>query len=63
MERYAVVRDAIEFRFTKWHETYAEAKEEAEKLCRKERTPFNILQLVSYCHVEETPVKWVEEKK
>lgn len=58
--RYAVVRSAIEFKFTKWHETYNEAKAEAERLCRKERMPFTILKEMAFCYTEEIPVNWTE---
>ena len=44
--------------FTKWHDTLKEAKAEAERLCRKERTSFHVLKLVETCSVEEIPVKW-----
>ena len=61
--KYAVVRLAPEgapMQFKKWHDTYELAKAEAERLCRKEKDTFGIVRLVSYCEVEETPVKWTE---
>ena len=56
--RYAVVKQGINMTFNKWHETYEEAKVEAERLCRKERVPFSVIREASYCYVEEAPIKW-----
>lgn len=61
-ERYAVVRENVEFRFTKWHDTLEQAKAEAERLCRKERSVFVVLKMVACCSVEEIPVTWREFK-
>ena len=58
--RYAVVREAMRYEFTKWYEDYEEAKVEAERLCKKEGVPFNIIRMVAYCHIAEQPVKWEE---
>lgn len=63
MERYAVVRDA-EFdnqkKFTLYHDSLEKAKEEAARLCRKERARFVVLQVVAMCDIDEVPVKWEE---
>lgn len=56
--RYAVVRDALEFKFTKWHDTLEEATKEAERLCKKERVPFIIIREISFCQIVETPITW-----
>lgn len=56
--RYAVIRDSIEFKFTKWHENFGEAKQEAVRLCRHERVQFYVVKEVGYCFVEESPIKW-----
>ena len=59
-ERYVVVRDAKGGAFTRWHEKYEEAKEEAARLCKKEQIPFIILKEVAWCIVEEVPITWHE---
>lgn len=48
-ERYAVVKFSIKMSFTQWHDTYDEAKTEAERLCRKEHMPFSIVKEIAYC--------------
>jgi len=57
--KYAVVREEHYMNFKKWHETYQEAEQEAERLCRKENVPFFILATMGRCHIEEVPVKWM----
>ena len=57
---YAIVKENNnQYTFSKFHETLEEAEQEAERLCRKERTTFYILELKKKCYIEETPVKWV----
>lgn len=56
--KYAVVREEHYMNFRTWHETYEEAEQEAERLCRKENVPFFILAAIGHCHIEEVPVKW-----
>lgn len=58
--RFAVVRTDSIMRFSKWHETYEKAREEAERLCRKEGVTFFLLKEVARCEVELAPIKWTE---
>ena len=60
--KYAVVRGQMEVNktFSVWHETLAEARQEAERLCRKEGKEFVILQAIQACSIETVPVKWEE---
>ena len=55
---YVVVKDGLEKKFTKWHGTYKEAHDEAERRCRLERKPFFVLRVMAMCYVDEVPVKW-----
>ena len=41
--RYAVVKDGIDKRFSKWHDSEDIAIEEAKRLCQKEGVPFTVL--------------------
>lgn len=42
----------------KRHESYKDAKEEAERLCRYGHTAFIILEAMEICNSEEIPVNW-----
>lgn len=55
---FAVAKDLPPYRFEIWHESLGEAKEEAERLCRRERQSFVILKVVSKVSPSEIPVKW-----
>ena len=57
-KKYAVVKAVNEKRFTKWHDTFNEAHDEAERLCRLEKRPFYVISAMARCFIEETPVKW-----
>lgn len=67
-EKYAVIKclnanfdnDSYVKSFTRWHDTYDEAKVEAERLCRKEGLVFSIVKVISYCKICEAPIKWTE---
>lgn len=57
--KYAVAKESLNtFTFSKFHETYEEAAKEAERLCRKERATFYVLEAKSKCYLEEIPVIW-----
>ena len=57
--KYGVVKEHHNlWQFTKLHETLKEAKQEAERLCRKENAVFYVIELVGKCYREETPVTW-----
>lgn len=59
--RFAVVRENHNFyEFTKFHETYELAQKEAERLCRKEKASFYVMEAKVKCYVQEQPITWVE---
>ena len=62
--RYAIVRDDINKKFTKFHDTFEEAKTEAERLCKQEQTPFIILEVVGSVYIKnpEPPIEWNWER-
>ncbi len=61
MNKFAVVRVSFsECSFSKLHTDFETAKVEAERLCRKERTKFYVMEIKAQCYVPETPVKWEE---
>jgi hypothetical protein len=61
VDKYVVVRESNNvYNFSKFHHTYAEAKEEAERLCRQERATFYVLEVKGKCYIPETPVTWKE---
>lgn len=60
-DMYAVVKESHNrFEFSRFHETLEEAKEEAERLARKENACFYVMKVVGKAYVEQYPVKWVE---
>lgn len=63
MSKYAVVKKYIEqvtqfSGFNHLHPTLEEAKTEAERLCRKEKATFYVVELLEKCFTNETPVTW-----
>ena len=59
--KYAIVREShCIWQFTKLHDDIDEARQEAERLCRKENATFYIVEILEKCYLEQTPVKWVE---
>jgi hypothetical protein len=70
--RYAVVRlvrqlnrnDDIIKEFTKFHDTFEKAKDEAERLCKQEQRPFIILEVVGSVYIKnpEPLIKWNWER-
>ena len=62
--RYAVVRDDITKKFTKFHDTFDEAKKEAERLCQQEQVPFILLEVVGNVFIKnpEPPIEWNWER-
>lgn len=60
--RYAVVKDNMEKRFTKWHETEEEAIEEAKRLCQKEGMPFTVLKEIGCATVAPIPAEFTRAK-
>jgi len=60
-KKYAVVKAVNEKRFTKWHGTYDEAHDEAERLCRVQKnSTFYVMKVIALCYIEEQPIpiKW-----
>lgn len=57
---YIVLRDVSKPNATKRHDTLEEAKKEAERLSRKEKTRFYVCTVTvdGYTEPEEIPVKW-----
>jgi hypothetical protein len=62
--RYAVVRDDMNNKFTKFHDTFEEAKKEAERLCKQEQIPFIILEVVGIVYIKnpEPLIEWNWER-
>ena len=59
--KYGVVKEHLniwQFQFSKLHNTKDEARDEAERLCRKERATFYVVELIEKCYLDETPLKW-----
>jgi hypothetical protein len=56
MSRFVVVRNGRGAKFSVWHDSFDEAKNEAKRLAQKERVPFTVLQEIGVAYVEETPV-------
>lgn len=64
VEKYVVVNGwQLEKRFTKFHETREQAIEEAERLCKKEKVPFYVLEVIGEVQIADVPVKWEWFKK
>jgi len=65
--RYAIVRDGINKKFTKFHDTFEKAKQEAERLCKHEQLPFIILEVIGSVYIKdlkdpEPPIEWNWER-
>lgn len=60
MNKYAVVKEEHNSLqpFSKLHPTLQEAKEEAERLCRKEKACFYVVELLQKCFIPEIEVHW-----
>ena len=59
MEKFWVVmRDKCESYVSKRHAGEAEAKAEAERLCKKENARFIVLEVSAYVEPQEPPVVW-----
>lgn len=62
-EYYAVVRDRRNandnLTFSKFHESYYEAVNEATRLSQKEGAKFWVLKMVGYAHIKPAPVEFV----
>jgi len=57
--KYGVVKEHLNlWQFSKLHNTQEEARDEAERLCRKERATFYVVELIEKCYLDETPLKW-----
>jgi len=63
--RYAVVKASEfpngEYRFSKFHESFSQAKDEAERLCKKEGKKFLILLVTGTVQPRNAPVEFVAE--
>lgn len=62
MNKYAVVKESNNKYegFSQLHITLHEAREEAERLCRKEKACFYVVELLEKCFMNEQPVTWVK---
>lgn len=58
MKRYIVVVDCGMNEFSKWYETFDNAKIEAEQLCKKHQCKVVILEEVITCEYNPQPVTW-----
>jgi hypothetical protein len=58
MLSYGVVKNELPFRFTKTYEDIGEARLEAERLCRKERCSFYVVQFIQQVLPADNPIKW-----
>ena len=58
--RYAVVRDDINKKFTKFYDTLIEAGQEARRLCKKEQVSFIILKVIGTISIKnpEPRIEW-----
>ncbi len=62
MDKFAVVRmdrQYADYKFTIWHDTFEEAKQEAERLCKKHKVQFSVIQEVASCLIQDPPVTWL----
>jgi len=58
-ELYGVVRSIPNnYSFTKFHDTYEDAKKEAERLCVQFRDEFFVIKVIAICRLAE--VRWEE---
>ena len=62
--KYAVVKDKATKCFTKFHDNFEEAKDEAERLCKKEQSAFILLEVVGVIDIKnpEPPIEWLWER-
>ena len=60
--KYAIIKET-NCPFTKIHDSYQEAVQEAERLCKKEGVPFILVRLLSRCYVKEAPIQWEEYRE
>ena len=63
--QYAVVQDKDIYarkEFTKIHFSFEEAKAEAERLCKRERCPFLVIQIIGTVLIPEIPVSYMSMK-
>ena len=63
MEKYAVVKQATQFKFTMFHESFEQAKAEAIRLAELEKGRFFVLKIVGYADLQPRPVEFVEMEK
>ncbi len=54
---YMVIKDGVSYTEKK-HDTFLEARKEAERLCKKERDKFYILGSITKCEPGPVTVKW-----
>lgn len=62
MTKYAVVKQAEQFKFTKFHDSLEEARTEAMRLANLEEKRFFVLEMVGYADKKPMPIEWVETK-
>jgi len=59
--KYGVAKESYgNYAFGKLHDTVEDAKKEAERLCRKEKQSFFVIEIKHRCDIEVLPVKWVK---
>lgn len=57
---YIVLREDIQSLPTVRHPTESQARNEAERLCRKHGKPFVVLQAIARVEVGQFPVRWID---
>jgi len=57
---YVVMRDKVETHICKRHANLEDARAEAERLSRKEKAIFFVLEMVGYAEPQDPPIMWVE---
>ena len=61
--RYAVVKDGIDKRFSKWHDSEDIAIEEAKRLCQEEGVPFTFLVEVGCASLSPIPADFTRAER
>ena len=57
--KYGVVRDSLPLQFQIWHDTFEDAKKEAERLANKDNKTFVVLKSVGLARPQKPPVEFV----
>lgn len=60
VSKYGVIRDSMPLQFQIWHETFEDAKNEAERLAKKDGKTFIVLKSVGMAMPEKPPVVFID---